>query len=41
MTYVRGCLSGLASVFLAGFVLMYITTFRHMDQAKAIWTGGS
>jgi hypothetical protein len=27
--------------FLAGFVLMYITTFRHMDQAKAIWTGGS
>jgi hypothetical protein len=35
MTYVRGCLSGLASLFLAGFVLMFITAFRDMSQTKA------
>ena len=35
MTYVRGCLSVLASLFLAGFVLMIITAFRDMSQTKA------
>ena len=39
MTYVRGCLSGLASLFLAGFVLVYITTFQDMSQTKAIGLG--
>lgn len=36
MTYIRGCLSGIASLFLAGFALMFITAFRDMSQTKAI-----
>ena len=34
MTYARGCLSGLTSLFLAGFVLMFITAIRDMSQTK-------
>ncbi len=36
MTYVRGCLAGLAALFLSGFVLMFITAFREASQNKAI-----
>jgi hypothetical protein len=36
MTYVRWCLSGLAALFLSGFVLMFITVFREASQNNAI-----
>jgi hypothetical protein len=36
MTYVRGCLGGLAALFLAGFVVSFVTAFRSVSQDRAI-----
>jgi hypothetical protein len=35
MTYVKGCLGGLAALFLSGYVLLFITAFRDASQNKA------